>query len=134
MFRSSVVDYINIKNVIFSSNIIVGDSNKMEMDSRIIAIQRQQEIFYGYEAPFENFPIFTEVIPIPPITEELHFQRFNADPVIKVGTINVLGFSTSTVLQVGNTKDIYLESRIHHLRQLNPQSKEEALTTFHHEI
>ncbi|WP_018662409.1 spore germination protein GerPE [Heyndrickxia acidiproducens] len=120
MARNSMVDQLLVKNVIFASNVIVGDSCKINMSARVLAIQRQKELYFGFEAPFEAFPIFSQVIPVPPITEEIQIQRYHADPAIKVGTVNIIGLSTSAVVQIGSTQDISLESRIHHVRQLDP--------------
>ncbi|GER65766.1 hypothetical protein BpJC7_21650 [Weizmannia acidilactici] len=120
MIRHSIVDQLRIKTVIFGSNVIIGDSSKIQMSSAVLAFQRQQELYYGFEAPFETFAVFRQIIPIPPLSEQIEIQRYHEDPAIKVGSIDIIGMSTSTVMQIGNIKDIALESRIHHVRQLDP--------------
>lgn len=120
MQRNSFVDTLRVKTVIFGSNVIVGDSERIQMSATVLAIQRQQELYYGFEAPFQTFPIFSLAVPIPPVTEQIRFQVYHENPVIKVSNVDIIGMSNSTVMQVGSTKSIALEARVHHTRQLDP--------------
>lgn len=121
--RSSVVQNISINDVVFSSSVHVGDTNHIKANSRAFAVQREEELFYGFEVSFDDYPIFSEVIPIPPITENIKFKRFNANPIIKVNNVNIIGISTSSIFQIGTINDAYLESRVHHVRQLKSKHK-----------
>ncbi|MBS4172009.1 spore germination protein GerPE [Bacillus sp. FJAT-49736] len=116
--RNSVVQDISINDVVFSSNVHVGDTTYIKANSRAFAVQREEELYFGFEVDFEDYPIFSEVIPIPPITEDIHFHRINLDPVIRVDHINIIGISAASIFQIGSIKDAYLESRVHHVRQL----------------
>ncbi|MBB2479734.1 spore germination protein GerPE [Bacillus sp. APMAM] len=116
--RSSVVQECKINDVVFSSNVHVGDTTHIKANSRAFAVQREEELFFGFEAPFEDFPIFSELIPIPPITENIQFHRYNIDPVIKVDRVRIIGISTASLFQIGTIGDAFLEARTHHVRQL----------------
>ncbi|PKR86726.1 spore germination protein GerPE [Heyndrickxia camelliae] len=116
--RNSVVQEISINDVVFGSNVRIGDTTHIKAYSRAFAVQREEELYFGFEVSFDDFPIFSEVIPLPPITVNIQFHRYNLDPVIRVDHINIIGISSSSIFHVGSIKDAYLESRVHHVRQL----------------
>ncbi|QQZ08259.1 spore germination protein GerPE [Heyndrickxia vini] len=116
--RSSIVDQVKINDIFYASSFHIGDSSYINAVAKVFAVQREKELFYGFEANYEDFPNFTEPIPIPPITENLQFNRFNANPSIHVSKVRIIGISTSSIFHIGNTKRAYLEARVHHTRQL----------------
>jgi len=117
--RSSYVDSLKIITALFSSVIQLGDSCYIQGFTRALAVQRQEELFFGNEGNFAEFPIFSEPIPIQPITYNLAMQTFNPPPsIIKVNTIHVTGVSASSLIHVGNSKVIQMEARVKHIRQL----------------
>jgi spore germination protein PE len=118
--RSSYVNKINIKVVSYSSILQLGDSCIINGLSRALAVQREAEIEYGHEGNFADYSVFTEPIPFTPITENILYQTHHLNPIIKVNNLNVIGFSSASVLHVGNTKDISMEARVKHIRQLLP--------------
>ncbi|RHW43162.1 spore germination protein GerPE [Neobacillus notoginsengisoli] len=119
--RLSVVDSVIVKSVLFSSTIQIGDSSRIHGFSRAIALQREAEIFFDEEGDFNQFKVFSEPIFIPPITENITIAPFQLNPVIKVGTLEVTGLSAASIVQVGSTPKIAMESRIMHIRQLQPR-------------
>lgn len=116
--RTSIVDLLNVSAVSFSSIVEIGDATYYQALSRALAVQRQRNLFYGTEGFYESFPIYSEPIPLPPITEnvETHFE--NLKPIIKVNHINITGLSSASLLQIGNCRHLYSEARIKHIRQL----------------
>ncbi|WP_040204488.1 spore germination protein GerPE [Neobacillus jeddahensis] len=125
--RTSYVDKIDVEVLSFSSIFQIGDSCFINGLSRAMAIQREAEIFYGNEGNFSTYPVFSEPIPFQPITEPFTFRIHNPKPIIKVQTIDVIGFSSSSILHIGNSKHISLEARIKHIRQLLPERHEHEI-------
>lgn len=123
--RTSYVNHINIKNISFSSILQVGDSHIINALTRALAVQREQELVYGTEGNYAKYPIFSEPIPLPPITEDITYRSHHLNPIIKVNDVHVLGFSASSILHVGNSQNIYMEARVKHIRQLLPPSQEQ---------
>jgi spore germination protein PE len=118
MQRISSVKTINIKSVSFASTFLIGDSVEITPVSRALAVQREALIYYGNEGDLSQFPIFSQPIPKPSITEQISLYRENQRPTINVDHVKVLGVSNSSVFQVGSTKHIDAEARIKHIRQL----------------
>lgn len=116
--RSSSVDCLNIKTVSFSSVIQLGDSTHLNGLSRILAVQREYDIFFGWEGNFQDYSIFSEPIPLPPIRENIVIHRRNLNPIIKVGRIDIIGVAAASTVQIGNSKTVCLESRVKHIRHL----------------
>ncbi len=130
--RISKVDNIKVKSVIFASTIQIGDSNNINGLARVLAVQRQREVFYSNEGDFSLFNIYSYPLPLPPINEPLTIHTTSPNPIIKVGSIDVTSLSTSAFMHIGNTEHIRMESRVLHIRQLetideptNPTREEE---------
>lgn len=96
----------------------IGDSSFIQGVSRAIAVQREAEIFFGNEGDFKSYPIFTESIPLPPLNEHITMHTTQLNPVIKVRNIDVIGVSASSLLHIGSSKHISMESRVEHIRHL----------------
>ena len=121
--RSSYVNTINVKVASYSSVLQLGDSCIINGLSRALAVQREEEQDYGNEGNFAAYPVFSEPIPFTPITENFCYQTHNLNPIIKVNHVNVIGFSSSAVLHVGNSQTISMEARVKHIRQLLPRQR-----------
>lgn len=120
--RSSYVDNITVLVASYSSILQLGDSCIINGLSRALAIQREVEFFSENEGSFSAYPIFSEPIPFPSVNEPFTFRSHHAKPLIKVQKIDVIGFSSSSVLHVGNSKHISMEARVKHIRQLLDKS------------
>ncbi|MDQ0268795.1 spore germination protein GerPE [Cytobacillus purgationiresistens] len=118
--RTSVVDHIKVDTFGFSSIFEIGDTSYIQGFSRALALQRDTDVFYGKEGSFSEYDIFTEPFQVSPITENIDIQTFHLQPIIKVNKIDIIGVSASSFLHIGSTKDISLESRVKHFRQLLP--------------
>lgn len=125
--RISKVDFLGAKVVSFSSIIQVGDSCILDAFSRALAVQREAEIFYGQEGNTPSFPVTTKPIPFLPINENISIRSHHFNPVIKVQKIDIIGISNASVLNVGTTRNVSMEARVKHIRQLLPHGHEEEL-------
>lgn len=119
--RTSAVDEIHIDIVAFASTVQLGDASIVNSHSRALAVLREVEQFYGKEGDYSNYSIFSEDIPLPPVTEDLFHATYNLNPVIKVNKIAIVGVSNASILQVGNASNVSLEARVKHFRQLLPR-------------
>ncbi|WP_394136710.1 spore germination protein GerPE [Cytobacillus oceanisediminis] len=119
--RTSAVDKINIDTISFSSIFEIGDSTYIQGFSRAIAVQREAEFFNAREGNYSVYPIFSESIPLLPIEEEISIQTTQLNPVIKVQNIDVIGVSSSSIIHIGSSKHISMETRVKHIRQLYPK-------------
>ncbi|AYA75044.1 spore germination protein GerPE [Bacillus sp. Y1] len=116
--RSSSVKHIHITNAALSSVIQLGDSKIINGLNRAIAVQREKQLFIGDEEDFSKYPIFQRPIIFPQDNEEVMITSFHQNPMIHVNSINVIAFSSSSILHVGNTDSINMEARVKHIRQL----------------
>jgi spore germination protein PE len=122
MKRTSIVQFFHGKEVIFSSVLQIGDSQKITSRSQVLAVQRQYELFFGKEGE-SSFPIFTKRIPkIQSDDRNISLQTLHQSPVISVRSIRVLAVSSSGVVHIGSTSAVDAEARIKHIRQLSPDS------------
>jgi spore germination protein PE len=117
--RTSKVNSIEVDSAGIGSVIQIGDSTCINSFSRALAVQRQHEIFFSNEADFRKFPIFSRTFPFTPFTETIRIATKHENPIIKVGRIDILGVSTSSLLHIGNSEQISMESRIKHIRHLH---------------
>lgn len=120
MKRTSMVEYFHGETFIISSVLQIGDSREITSRSRVLAVQRQYELFFGGEGE-GIFPIFT--MPIPKLQanrNRISVQTLHQSPIISVRSIRVLAASTSAVVHIGSTSTVDAEARIKHIRQLAP--------------
>jgi spore germination protein PE len=125
--RTSYVNHMDIKVASFSSILQVGDSCIINGLSRALAVQREEEIDFGKEGNFASYPVFFEPIPLLPVNEDITYLSHNWNPVIKLNNLNVIGFSSSSILHIGNSQNIHMESRVKHIRQLQERRAEEPV-------
>lgn len=117
--RNSFVQNIDVQSVFLGGVFNVGDSVQTLANSYAIAVQREQEIFFGNEGDFQHYPIFSEPFLIPSLPEPPPFiKKYNESPNIRVGHIHIKGISVSGMMQIGSTNLVSLQSRLLHIRQL----------------
>lgn len=116
--RTSLVKAIHVRSVSSSSIFQIGDSTHITPRSKALAVQRQAELFYGYEGNFNQYPIFTKPLAKQQVNENVSFSRYNVSPFIKVNHIDILGTSASAVLHIGSTSTYDAEAIVKHIRQL----------------
>jgi spore germination protein PE len=116
--RISQVQKIHITSLSNSSITQIGDSNCVRAISRALAVQREAEVFFSYEGDFSQYPIFSESIPLPPLEDDLSFQKMDLVPCIKVSNIKINGLASASIVHIGNSDSVYMESRVKHIRHL----------------
>lgn len=116
--RVSIVNHIDINSCQFSSNILLGDANKLSPNSKVFAVQREHPIFFGNEGDLNQYPMYMQEIPLPLINEHINIQKKHENPTIYVNNIHVIGISTSSLLQIGSNHQIHAQARTKHIRQL----------------
>lgn len=117
--RTSAVDALTVDSLQYSSVIELGDSTYIQGGNRALAVQREREIFFGSEGDFSKYAVFSEPIPLPIITERVIMETYHWPGAnIKVGNIRILGVSSSSIVHVGNSNSVQMESRVKHIRHL----------------
>ncbi|WP_070119862.1 spore germination protein GerPE [Bacillus marinisedimentorum] len=124
--RISLVKEILAGSVIFSSVFEIGDSNHLNLKSRALAVQREQQIFFDREGAF-NYPLFKRnILPPPPVRVPFTMSAIYEEPLIRVNKIDIKGVSSSSALHIGSTCWIKAEARVKHIRQLESRNEENA--------
>lgn len=118
--RTSVVDQLKIDSLIFSSVLEIGDSSYIQSLSRALAVQRESEIFHGYEGNFNLDPLFRMPIPREELSENITITSNQLNPVIKVHSVDILGVSAASSIHIGSSQHIVNEARVKHIRHLHP--------------
>jgi spore germination protein PE len=96
----------------------IGDSKCVSAISRALAVQREAEIFFSHEGDFSQYPIFSESIPLPPLEDEISFQKIDLVACIKVSHIRINGLASASIAHIGHSESVYMESRVKHIRHL----------------
>jgi spore germination protein PE len=120
MFRRiSNVESIKVNTMLFSSILQIGDSTEVNAKDMTIAVQREQEIYFGREGSFQAFPMFSRPVFLPPIYEPILPMKRNLNHQINVGDIYILGASASAIIHIGSSDRVYGENRRKLIRQLS---------------
>ncbi|MDT8860285.1 spore germination protein GerPE [Alkalihalobacillus sp. MEB130] len=117
--RISVVNLVEVEVITFSSVFEVGDAEEITPRHRAIAVQREKELFYGREGNFNQFPLFSRVIPKPQMNGNLTISRRNESHFIKVHNVDITSISAASIAQIGSNRLIDAEARVKHIRQLS---------------
>lgn len=124
--RASLVNWIRVASVDLAATVQIGDSNQVTPESQVYAVQREYPIFKGDEAKdLSEFPIYSQEIPLPVITECVEQITIQENPVIKVGGIDIIGVAASSVLHVGSTQFIRSEARVKNVREFFSDPEED---------
>jgi len=116
--RNSNVGSTYVNSIGISSVFHIGDSVQITPSVKALAVQREEERFFGSEGDLTAYPIFEEEIPQPVFYEPVISNFFHEKPVISVQHVDVTALSSSAVFQIGSTRDIRAVSRTKHIRQL----------------
>ncbi|WP_084786677.1 spore germination protein GerPE [Bacillus tuaregi] len=118
MIRTSKVDNLKINSTGLSAVIHIGDSNHLNTFARVLAIQRQKELYYDNEGNFKLYGIFSRPLPIPPLDEAIRINSVSLNPLIKVGSISAVEVTASSILHIGSSDNIQAEARTLHIRHI----------------
>jgi len=117
MTRLSVIGFLDINAVIFSSVVFIGDNWLIAPRTRVIAVRRDFPSFFGNEGRFEDYPLFQRDWPRLPVPADVHFVKRD-EGVIQVDLVRLTSLSTSAMFQAGSTHTVRSESRVKQFRQL----------------
>jgi spore germination protein PE len=116
MYRTSAVDEVILNSLASSSILQTGDTEKIQCFSAALAIQRESTNFGRFDIPLNKFDIFSQPVVVP-VCPPIQIKRtFNANPFIRVGKIDILGVSSSSLLHIGSVGQMTLQSRVKHIR------------------
>jgi len=119
MKRLSIVQLVHNGAVTIGSVFQIGDSKNVTTRSKVLALQRQYELFFENEGEL-RYPVFTRPIPRLPIDNQLvRINKLNESPIISVHNVRLLSVSTAAVLHIGSTSTVDAEARVKHIRQLS---------------
>ncbi|WP_240417619.1 spore germination protein GerPE [Paenibacillus periandrae] len=124
MSRWSVVRQMKINNISLASILQIGDNESIKSSTKALAVQRQVPTFLENEGNLDAYQLFSRVIPIPEVYEEVDMKVDNICDSIQVNCIRVLAISASSVLQIGSNSQIENETRVKHFRQFVTDKKE----------
>ena len=123
--RISKVKSLLSDTVSFSSTLQIGDTSYIDGNALALAIQKKSETFHSVDIHFEDYNIFKKPFYIPRLYEPVISRFSNPNPFIRVGNINIIGISSSSVVGVGNVGHARMESRVKHIREV-PKKPEET--------
>ncbi|TDL35356.1 spore germination protein GerPE [Jeotgalibacillus sp. S-D1] len=120
---SSQIGNLSITTVSSNAVLQFGDTCMIDSSAKVIAVQRQEEQFFGNEAPFSMFNIFHR-LPAQPV--ELPFHCLVQPSINLIESFDLKGIANSSMLHVGDSKHIRMVSRVKHIRQIedNANAKE----------
>jgi spore germination protein PE len=121
--RYSIVNDFKLRTLSFSAVLQIGDSNEITSYQKAFAVQRERQVFFSSEGDFRQYPIFNELIPLPAPKGPVNFYKMDESPIV-VDKIDIIGSSFSSVLHFGQTGNVYMESRVKHIRQLRQRGDE----------
>ncbi|MFJ7508433.1 spore germination protein GerPE [Peribacillus simplex] len=116
--RISKVKSLLSDTVSFSSTLQIGDTSYIDGNALALAIQKKSETFHSVDIHFEDYNIFKKPFYIPRLYEPVISRFSNPNPFIRVGNINIIGISSSSVVGVGNVGHARMESRVKHIREV----------------
>lgn len=122
LIRTSIVDTLKLNTLSFSSIVEIGDSSYIQGFSRALAVQREKDLFFGNEGNFSAFPAFSKNPRFQAIDENFSMYQEHLHPIIKVKSVNIVGASAASIIHIGSSNHISMESKIVHLRQLLPKN------------
>ncbi|MGG0410477.1 spore germination protein GerPE [Peribacillus simplex] len=125
--RISKVKSLLSDTVSFSSTLQIGDTSYIDGNALAIAVQKKSETFDSVDVHFENYDIFKKPLYIPRLNEPVISSFSNPNPFIRVGNINIIGISSSSVVGVGNVGHARMESRVKHIREVPKENEEPSI-------
>ncbi|MFE4140573.1 spore germination protein GerPE [Peribacillus sp. YIM B13472] len=121
--RISKVKSILSDTLSLSSTLQIGDTSYIDGNSLALAVQKKSETFHSVDIHFEDYDIFKKPLYIPRLNEPVISSFSNPNPFIRVGNINIIGISASSLVGVGNVGHARMESRVKHIREVPKKSE-----------
>ncbi|GEC90008.1 MULTISPECIES: spore germination protein GerPE [Brevibacillus] len=116
--RTSHVHKLDVLSVDTSSVLQIGDSRQIDAVSNILAVQREQAIFYENEFMFEDYSVFSVPLIPPSLSEPICIDTFHDCPYIFIRKVEVPFVAGASVVHVGSNESITLETRVVNIRHI----------------
>ncbi|GED60325.1 spore germination protein GerPE [Brevibacillus formosus] len=116
--RTSHVHKLDVISVDTSSVLQIGDSQQIDAVSNILAVQREQAIFYENEFMFEDYSVFSVPLTPPSLSEPICIDTFHDCPYIFIQKVEVPFVAGASVVHLGSNESITLETRIVNIRHI----------------
>ncbi|MGN1401464.1 MAG: spore germination protein GerPE [Bacillus sp. (in: firmicutes)] len=116
--RTVRIKQLNVNVIISGSVFQVGDSSYMDSSNRALALQVDENTFHNFPEDFNQYPRFTETLPVPVIYESLPFYKEDLLPDIRVNCVQVSSIAASSIVSTGNTLHARMCSKVVHVRKL----------------
>lgn len=116
--RTSHVHKLDVLSVDTSSVLQIGDSRQIDAVANILAVQREQAIFYENEFMFENYSAFSVPLTPPSLSDPICIDTFHDCPYIFIRKVEVPFLAGSSVVHVGSNESIKLETRVVNIRHI----------------
>ncbi len=110
--------YVN--SISNGSTFEIGDVEHAGPRTKVIAVQQPRTNYKDEDEniTFSSFSVFKEPLPEKPVYSPVQKQTINHSPSIHVNRINIIGISTSAIVQIGGLGTIDSEVRVKHIRIL----------------
>ncbi|MGF9908423.1 spore germination protein GerPE [Brevibacillus porteri] len=116
--RTSHVRKLDVLSVDTSSVLQIGDSRQIDAVSNILAVQREQAIFYENEFMFDNYSAFSVPLIPPSLSDPICIDTFHDCPYIFIRKVEVPFVAGASVVHVGSNESITLETRVVNIRHI----------------
>ncbi|UFU00525.1 spore germination protein GerPE [Radiobacillus kanasensis] len=121
--RTAHVNQAELNSISYSSIFEVGDSYAFEPKTYAIAVQKSGRPHQSDEGfDFHQFSLFQKEIDTSKmVSEPSRLSVYQHRPSIHVNRVNIIGVSSSSLVQFGVLHHADCASRIKHIRVLSPQ-------------
>ncbi len=120
MKRMVYVNEVDVTSTAIASGILIGDAYRVSPTANVLAVQVEdpEVLFERYD--FSDFSVFSmhPSPELPPIG--IHSFSYHERPIY-VDSLNVIGASTSGVIQVGGIDHVDSISRTKHIRRVEEE-------------
>jgi len=116
--RTSKVESLTIITIDENSVLEIGDSQRVEAASYVLAVQREPAIYFQHEFPFAAYPLFSFPLPLPEPPEPFVITTCQEENTIRVRHVNASFLAASAVLQIGSNDCLTLDTRVKNIRHL----------------
>ncbi|PRS07834.1 spore gernimation protein GerPE [Bacillus atrophaeus] len=118
--RLSHLRFAKINSIGISSVFQAGDTNEIDMNVKVFAVQRYIPLYEAKEGSFnrDEYQIFQQpaVKPLPETGIQSAFCH--EVPSIRVRSVNIQGVSSSSVFHIGSASAVYGDARVKHIREI----------------
>lgn len=116
--RTSQVEFLSVIEVDTSSVLEIGDSQNVTPTANVLAVQRENAIFFENEFSFRDYSLFFKDIPRPSIEECIHIATCQESPLILVKNVRIDFVAAASVIHIGSSECLTSETRVKNIRHL----------------